>query len=51
MVEWIEKNMKKQLDGQEKQKDSWMEIKNVWIERKMDEQLDGWINRKIVGWI
>ena len=53
MVEWIEKNMQKiagWLDGQEKQKDSWMDIKNVWIERKMDEQLDGWI-KQIDGWL
>ena len=37
------------LDGQEKQKDDWMDIKKVWIERKMDgwiKQIDGWLERK-----
>ena len=40
------------LDGQEKQKDGWMDIKNVWIERKMDGWLVGWMdktNRWMVG--
>ena len=48
MVEWIKKNYEKiagWLDGQEKQKDGWMDKKNVWIERKMD----GWI--KQIGWM
>ena len=50
------------LDGQEKQKDGGMDIKNVWIERKMDgwiKQIDGWLeekqkyekNRCMVGWM
>ena len=29
------------LDGQEKYKDVWMDIKKVWIKRKMDGWLDG----------
>ena len=46
------------LDRQEKQKDGWMDIKNVWIERKMvgwiNGQMDGWMDRKnrwMDGWI
>ena len=37
------------LDGQEKQKDGQMDIKNVWIERKMDgwiKQIDGRLEGK-----
>ena len=37
------------LDRQEKQKDGWMDIKNVWIERKMVgwiKQIDGWLEGK-----
>ena len=37
------------LNRQEKQKDGWMDIKNVWIERKMDgwiKQIDGWLEGK-----
>ena len=46
-------NMKKiagWLDGQEKQKDGWMDIKNVWIERKMDGWMDRWL-KQIDGWL
>ena len=41
MVEWMEKNIAGWLDGQEKQKDDWMDIKKVWIERKMDRWMFG----------
>ena len=47
MVEWMEKNnIAGWLDGQEKQKDDWMDIKKVWIERKMVGwiKIDGWLN-------
>ena len=45
VVEWIEKNMKKiarWLDGQEKQKDGQMDIKNGGIGRK---KMDVWIDK------
>ena len=55
MVGRKDTNMKKMIECwmdrkiYEKQKDGWMDKKNVWIERKMDgwiKQIDGWLEGK-----
>ena len=53
MVGWKYSINMKKIDGyfygQEKQKDSWMDIKNGWIDIKHG-WLDGWI-KQIDGWL